>query len=51
MRRVLTHVVRSGCAGAPVCAPLLLSLLNKFGYTNAEMLHDNITYGYMLFEN
>ena len=48
MRRVLTHVVRSGCADDPVCAPLLLSLLNKFGYTDAEVLHDNITYGFML---
>jgi hypothetical protein len=49
MRRVLTRVVRSGCADDPVYAPLLLSLLNKFGYTDAEMLHDNITYGFMLF--
>ncbi len=38
----LTHEVRSGCADDPVCAPLLRSLLKKFGYT------DNFTNGFML---
>ena len=32
-------------------APLLRSLLNKFGHTDAEELHDNIFNGFMLIEN
>ena len=34
--------------GRPSCAPLLLSLLKKFGYTDTEELHGNITNGFML---
>ena len=47
----LTHEVRSGCAGDPIRAPLLRSLLKKFGYTDAEELHDNFINGFMLIEN
>ena len=47
----LTHEVRSGCADDPIRAPLLRSLLKKFGHTDAEELHDNIINGFMLIEN
>ena len=43
----LTHM-RSGCADDPVCAPLLRSLLKKFGYTDTVELHGNVSNGIML---